>query len=162
MGMVIPIVIFFCIALMVNLSHISSSLFIVQQYQKEIDHKFIIDMDILRCVRVLERSIWQQGYAYIDKLHTNSKSVSMYSLPNTYSCIFTVESVAFDHVDEKEYIFEVLLKSQGSLVTKESIGESSGESDAKAGESTSIPRYTVHVVVATGNEFYIKRIFIKT
>ncbi len=160
--MVVPIVIFFCIALLVNLSHISNSLFLVQQYQREIDRKFMIDMDILRCVRVLERSIWQQGYAYIDKIHTNSESVSLYSLPNTYSCIFTIASVAFEHMGEKEYIFEVLLKSQGGRDTKESIGESGGEIGIEADEIASIPRYTVHVVVTTGDEFYIKRIFIKT
>ncbi len=160
--MVIPIVIFFCIALLVNLSHISSSLFLVQQYQREIDRKFMIDMDILRCVRVLERSIWQQGYAYIDKIYTNSESLSMYSLPNTYSCIFTVESVALELMGEKEYIFEVLLKSQSGLDTKESVGESGGRLDIEADEIASMPRYTVHVVVTTGDEFYIKRIFIKT
>ncbi|MFM2383506.1 MAG: hypothetical protein RIQ72_78 [Candidatus Parcubacteria bacterium] len=160
--MVIPIVIFFCIALLVNLSHISSSLFLVQQYQREIDRKFTIDMDILRCVRVLERSIWQQGYVYIDKMHASDKGISVYSLPNTYNCIFTVESVALELMGEKEYIFEVLLKSQGGLDTKESISESGGEIGIEVSEIASMPRYTVHVVVTTGDEFYIKRIFIKT
>lgn len=160
--MVIPIVIFFCIALLVNLSHISSSLYVVQQYQREIDQMFMVDMDVLRCVRGLERSIWQQGYAYIDKMHASGEGISVYSLPNTYNCIFIVESVSARDIGEKEYVFKVLLKPQVEVSGGEGAGESEESKGVRTGELVDISRYTIHIVIATGDEFYIKRIFIKT
>lgn len=160
--MVIPIVIFFCIALLVNLSHISSSIYVVQQYQREIDKMFMVDMDVLRCVRGLERSIWQQGYAYIDKVYASGKSLSVYSLPNTYGCIFIVDSMTFGQISEKEYVFKVLLKPQIEVAGGESVDESGESEGIRISELVDTSRYTIHMVVATGDEFYIKRVFIKT
>lgn len=149
--MVVPLVIFFCIALLVHFAHISDSIFVVLDQQRNIDRMFSADMEVLRCVHVLERSVIQQGDMYFKELDTVAGSMYLYSLPNKYRCRLKVGSISGN-----TYVFKLGLVPLPDMfiVDKEGYAEITKSSDAFE------KIYTVHITVSDEDKLFIKDILI--
>lgn len=149
--MVVPLVIFFCIALLIHFAHISDSIFVVLDQQRKIDRMFSADMEALRCVRVLERGLIQQGDMYFKRLGEMGRSMDLYSLPNMYRCGLWVSSISGN-----TYIFRLELEPLPDMfeVNKERYETvyDSGEVFEKV--------YTVYVTVSDEDKLFIKDILI--
>lgn len=134
--MILPVVIFFCIALLNLFSYIGQGLFVVQYNQVELDKRLEQDMDSIRCVRALEKIILQAGSGFLqDSL--SGQDYILDPLPNQQAC----KVALFDHTKDQLseiYIFHSYLvekseniRSYYILVFLDSIDSSTGELSIK-------------------------------
>ncbi len=149
--MVVPVVIFFCIALLVHFSHISNALFVVLDQQRQVDRMFSADSEALRCVRVLERSLIQQGDAYFKEMGETDRPMYLYSLPNTYRCKLGVSSLS-------GYTYEFTLELEPFLGML--MADTEDYADASHSDDVSKNRYAVYVTLSDEDALFIKHILI--